>query len=129
MSRKAKLNADIQKRICALVNGGAPLTTACVASGVSWNTAKVWMSKGRKGLEPYAEFVSAVKQAKAAWACAATMRITKAGQEDWRASAWLLERRMKEFARPSKVELSGNVNVAGEAELREALERAKRRSE
>jgi hypothetical protein len=104
MSKKTSLTIDIQTRICQLVNGGSPIPQACKAAGVSWNTAKVWLAKGREGKRPYVDFYNAVEQAQAAWVCASTLRVTKAGAKDWKASAWLLERRVESFRPPAKVE-------------------------
>lgn len=101
------LTPEVQTRICALVNGGAPIPLACKSAGISWNTVKDWLKKGREGIEPYAAFNTACQQAKASWACAAVLRVTKAGAKDWKASAWLLERRVKEFSPPARLELTG----------------------
>lgn len=102
MGRKTVLDADVQKRIATLVNAGAPLPMACEASGVSWNTAKGWMRRGRDGEKPFSDFVDAIAEAKAAFVCGSAMRITKAADKDWKAAAWLLERRSDHFVPKSK---------------------------
>ncbi len=75
---------------------------AAPAVGVSWNTCKEWLSKGRDGLEPYAQFVADVEQAKARWATNMVLSISAASRNDWRAAAYMLERRVPGFYRPDQ---------------------------
>lgn len=102
MPRKTKLTTDLQTMICGYVNAGASIPDACKAAGVSWNTAKDWLKYGREGRKPYADFVEAVERSKAAWKVGSVAVITKHGRKDWRASAWLLERRDPAFAPPTQ---------------------------
>lgn len=105
MARKTSYTPEIGDRIAKLVNAGAPIPRACEASHVSWNTAKTWIKRGRDGIEPYTSFVTLIEEAKAAWVCGATMRITKASEKDWKAAAWLLERReARHFGTKAKVD-------------------------
>ena len=99
MGKPTKLTPEIQTKVAGYVNAGAPIPMACTAAGLSWNTAKEWLARGRRGEQPYDEFVAAMAEAKARWVAGSTMRITKASQKDWKAAAWLLERRApKHFA-------------------------------
>jgi hypothetical protein len=96
----------VQEAIRAHVNAGVPIPRACVAAGIPWNTCKDWLKRGKEGTEPYAAFALAMNQAKAQWAAGQVVRISTAS--DWRASAWLLERRLKEFRPPpQQTELTG----------------------
>ena len=109
MPKPSILTPALQDQIAGYVNAGSPIPLACKAAGVSWNTAKEWMKRGKREEDGiYCEFFAAMERAKARWAAGAAMRITKAGQKDWKADAWLLERRVKEFRKPEhRVELTG----------------------
>ena len=106
MGRLTILTASCQAEICKYVRAGAPLPQACEAAGISWNTAKEWLRRGKAKERPYAAFVAACRQAKARWAVAQTISITKAAPKDWKAGAWLLERRIRAF-RPPRFEVTG----------------------
>lgn len=85
-----------------------PNTTACELAGISEATYYGWMSAGEEGLEPYASFYEAVTRARARGEeCMvdvvhlATLEKRDAegnptGMVDWKAAAWLLERRFPE---------------------------------
>jgi hypothetical protein len=102
MPRPTNLTPELQRVIAGYVNGGASIKNASVAAGVSWNTAKDWLARGKLGVEPYASFVAAMEQAKAAWIVAGNLRITTAGRQDWKATAWDFERRLREYAPPAQ---------------------------
>ena len=74
---------------------------------MSWNTVKDWFKPHMAMREPYAGFVAAVNEARAKWAAATTMHITKAGKTDWRAAAWMLEKLCPdEFSSSQKVDMT-----------------------
>lgn len=106
MGRKTKLTPTLQARLCAHVTAGASIPAACGLAGISWNTVKDWLALGREGKAPYAELVEALEVAKNAWAGTTSKRISNATKHDWKAGAWILERRLREFAPPtSKVDI------------------------
>jgi hypothetical protein len=80
---------------------------AAPAAGIPWNTAKDWLAKGREGVEPYARFVADVEEAKATWAAFMIQRISSASANDWRAAAYLLERRVAGFYKPEHRDTQG----------------------
>lgn len=125
-----RLTPETQQRICGFVQAGAPLPYACVAAGIPWRTCKQWLQRGRRGEQPYAAFVDAWHAAKATWVAASVMRVTAAGAKDWKATAWLLERRVPGFRPPSKHEVSGPgggpIEVAPPIPRREAMEELRR---
>lgn len=127
MPTPSKLTAELTRQICGYVNGGVPLPTACGACGISWNTVATWLKKGRNGEKPYDEFVAAVERAKHQWEAAAAIRVTKAADKDWKAAAWLLERRRHEtWGAREKLELTGKNGGAIKVEADAiALERAR----
>lgn len=105
--KPTRLTPQVQEQLRLYVTAGAPIPHACVAAGIPWPTCKDWLRKGRAGIAPYVDFVRALDQAKAAWTVGAVMRVTKAADKDWRASAWLLERRVKEFQPAQRLEHTG----------------------
>lgn len=102
MGRKTKLTPELQSDICKLVASSVPLPDASVHAGVSWNTVKDWMAKGRAGKRPYVEFVEAIDAARASWKVGAVLTVTKQAKKDAKWAAWLLERRHREFAPPTQ---------------------------
>lgn len=106
MPRPCSCTPEAIAAIKAHVLNGSPIPIACEAAGYLWTTVKNWLEFGNKGREPYATFVAEMNEAKAKWAASATASVHTAN--DWKAQAWLLERRVPEFAPPRfKHELSG----------------------
>lgn len=94
------------------------MKTAAVANGIPERTFHDWLGKGRleDAVEPYRSFVGEVEQAMEAWAARAVQRIDVHGEKDWRAEAWLLERRRPdEFGDPAKGGVVVNVGVLVES--------------
>lgn len=97
---------------------GVPIGTAAVANGIPKRTFFEWLAKGRgdEGAEPYRTFAVEVDEAQEAWAARAVRRIDQAGEKDYRALAWLLERRRpEEFGDPAKGGVVVNVGVLVES--------------
>lgn len=112
-------NEKVEK-ILRMIAAGAPAKTACAACGVPNRTFTDWKAKGRKGLEPYATFLDRVEEARAIHLdimSGAVYHAARAG--DWKAAAWVLERRDPEnYGKKEKVEHSGTttqVQVKGGA--------------
>lgn len=86
-------------RIVGFVTAGATVPCACEAAGVKWTTAQNWMHRGKLGLHPYVLFRDAMVQAKAMHEAgvlliiSAAARGTKLKAGDWRAAAYLEDRR------------------------------------
>lgn len=126
MARKTKLTPETQEAICQRVTLGATIPAACKASGVSWNTAKDWLRRGREGKQPYAAFVEAIDEAKAKWEVASNLVITKAAKKgDWKAAAWALERRVRAYAPPTQ---RVDIEVKSAEWLRVTLQRVRARA-
>lgn len=96
---------DVIELIARQVRKGASIKRAGPEAGYSWNTIKVWMRRGRHAEvdddgnairaedAPFVDFVNEMDRAKATWAATAERNISRAGRTDWKASAYLLERR------------------------------------
>jgi len=102
--RPTTFHPAIQTGIVSLVGAGVPLRTAATAVGLPWSTAKLWIDRGRAGEEPYAGFVAAIEQSRAGFVAATVEGILRASRTDWKAAAWLLERRSPQFNPKTKVE-------------------------
>jgi len=93
---KLKLTSELQKKICDLIASGSFNNRAAEACGISETTFYDWFSRGEKSTKGvYANFYNAVKQAEAESEAVAAGRIFVAGETDWRANAWYLERKFR----------------------------------
>jgi len=95
MSRRKKLNDERTKRIIQAIKLGATYQIAAENAGIARSTLYDWLRKGEKQTKGlYRTFLDTFKKAEAAAALAALANISRASQNgDWKASAWLLERR------------------------------------
>ena len=99
-----KLTKESTHQMQLLVAAGLPIPSACTALGLgtSW---KHWGDRARKaekegqepgwgpGESPDLAWLRAMEQAKAAFEASMVARIGAAAVNDWKAAAWLLERR------------------------------------
>lgn len=107
---------EVAAEISRFVTRGLPVKTAARAAGVSVRSVNEWLARGRDGEEPYAAFAEAIERARADFTAVHAGVIDGAGRMgDWKASAWLLERRSRAFVKKeqteAKVEHSGNLVV------------------
>lgn len=92
--RRSKLTPPRKKAILlALSHPGCTLRMAAEYAGVDRSTLHHWLARGRAGVPAYAEFAEAVAHTEAISAIGSLGKILKAGEQDWRALAWLLEKR------------------------------------
>jgi len=100
--RDSLLTPAMQAQICESVRAGNWLETAAQAAGIDRDTLFAWKRKGMADLEAgrtnsiYGVFVNAVARAEAESEQASLACIQRAGESDWRAEAWYLERRFPE---------------------------------
>lgn len=125
--RLLRLTPKLRASILEMILTGVPIGTAAVACGIPKRTFFDWLSKGRgeDAADPYRTFAVEVDEAQEAWAARAVRRIDAAGEKDYRALAWLLERRRPdEFGDPAKGGVVVNVGVLVEsAEWRDLSQR------
>ena len=92
--RKSKFNKGVVAAIIEALTLGGTVQMACDFSGISKSTYYQWITKGEKQKSgQFKTFVQQVKEASAKGAMAHLGTIFKASKSDWKASAWLLERR------------------------------------
>lgn len=102
---------EIGERIVTLVRGGAPLPSAGLATGIQWSTVSNWLERGRRGDAPYAAFVAMLEKARGGFVTDSLDTIASAGTTDWKASAWILERRDKRFQIRTREEVEREVTT------------------
>lgn len=109
--RPTTCTPEMIKRITAHVRAGAPLPSASVACGVPFDTAMEWVTRGRKGEKPYSDFLESLETARGGFATDSLNKIQSAGFTDWKASAWILERRDKRFQIRTREEVEREVTT------------------
>lgn len=108
-----KFTRATRKAILEGVASGLFPSTAAGLAGVSASALSQWLTQGRDHPETYpdkAKFVLDMEQAEAVAESGMFDKIKEAADEekDWKAAAWLLERRKPErWGRANKVEVSG----------------------
>lgn len=98
VGRPSKLSDEVTDRICDVLRAGGYTATAVSVAGVGRSTFTDWMERGdpdgtRKDNAPYREFREKVEYALAEGETRNVALIARAGSKDWKAAAWLLERR------------------------------------
>jgi transposase len=110
--RPSKLSPEVQEEICASVRAGNYIEPSAMRAGVDKTTLYNWLKKAGKELErvargqakgrnvrvtarmePYVEFLYAVKKAEALAEARDVAIISKAAAKQWQAAAWRLERK------------------------------------
>lgn len=131
VGRPSKLNPETSTAIIDAVRTGATLDVAAAAAGINVGTLHKWRDRGETDLNAahdtiYARLVDELTRATAAGEVSLVRMIRSAGLTDWRAAAWLLERRA-----PSRWAREGQADDADSALLapRTVTPAAERRDE
>jgi hypothetical protein len=104
------LTPAVQERVCQALRAGAHMEQAATFAGVHRATVHRWLARGESDDAPerFRDFAAAVREAEAGFEIASLALIARAGDEDWRARAWLVERRHpRRWGRRKALELSG----------------------
>lgn len=114
--RKTILTAKRRQAIVASLRNGASFKAACEAAGVAERVGYIWREKGREGVKPcYAQFDQEVTRAVGDFENRMCEIISIAAPDDWRAGAFMLERRFPHTWGKKTVNVQStvnNVNVA-----------------
>ena len=117
--RKQKLDRAALNRAVQLKKGGANNKDIAAAIGICEQTFYKWVNQPKTPLQ--SELSEQLKKAEADYKNALLAIIAKAGKEkDWRASAWLLERKYPaEYARTDRIqaEVQQNTQATVKCEL------------
>lgn len=95
-NRETKFDPDRAKSILADLATGNTRACAAARAGVTDRTLRNWIARGRQGRKPFVSFVSALKKAERDAEAFAVRSIVAAGQKNWTAHAWWLERKFPE---------------------------------
>ena len=110
MGRPTKLTPKVRDAICEGIRLGMTYKHAAMAAGITERTFYHWVERGKNGDEPYAQFLQALSGAEAEGIRKNLDAIQGASEKDWRAAAWLLERRHPaEYGRREEVTHAGAV--------------------
>ena len=91
--RKKKVDDNLIKILTKALTSGASHKIACEAAGISQSSFYRWLKQGENGSAEYAGFYNSIKASESHGALKHLENIEKHSINDWRASAWLLERR------------------------------------
>jgi hypothetical protein len=105
MARPTKLNDELTDLICENIELGLSYNLACQGAGITFETFNQWMKKGEAGDDKaFADFYSSVKKSDTICAKRCLQHIREAGNNGtWTASAWLLERRFRDYAKSDQL--------------------------
>lgn len=113
MPRRPKLTKELIQEFCKYVNNGLSVKDCCDIVGIAQATFYRWQTEAETGfkegkkelglaanLKLKRELSEEIKKAETKFKAFHLNRITTASSEDWKASAWMLERKYpKEYAR------------------------------
>jgi hypothetical protein len=110
VGRPCLLTKTCEAKLLSAIEEGMPLKQAAMLAGICYETLNRWRIRGEDENAPieFRQFCQSLRrsQAMAMQACVSCIR--KAANHEWRAAAWLLERRHpEEFSLPEKIEHSG----------------------
>lgn len=119
MARPSKLTPELKERFLKHLRLGITLETACAGVGIDYSTFRRWMLEGEvhsKGR--FREFCEDTHRAIAESEVILLNRISESSKRDWRAAAWILERRFSQ-----NWSASAKIQLQVEAELDRALDK------
>ena len=91
---RPKLDPTTTQRVVDLIRAGNYLEVAAMAAGIHRSTLYRWMRHGRDQKRGrYRKFLSQVEKAQAEAESRDVALIAKAAPDDWKATAWRLERK------------------------------------
>lgn len=105
--RPCLLSKECEAKLLGAIETGMPLKYAAQYAGICYETMNRWRIRGELENAPpeFRHFCQAVRQSQAIAMHKLVSRINKASDTDWRAAAWMLERRHpEEFSRPLPIE-------------------------
>ncbi|MBL9179715.1 MAG: hypothetical protein JNM65_16755 [Verrucomicrobiaceae bacterium] len=108
--RPTLLNPTRQAALLEAIEQGMPLKQAAAVAGMSYDTLNHWQKRGENESAPpeYCQFYQQLRRSQAIAMQVHVSSICDAAKRDWRAAAWMLERRFPEdFARTQQLEHSG----------------------
>lgn len=118
MGRQTKLTETVKQTIIDNIEQGLNYESACLSANVSYSTFREWMRRGtdtdgnRQSNELYAEFAEDVNRAVARSEMNLLEGIRRAAETDWKAAAWILERRFPQhWSNNRKIKLEADKKI------------------
>ncbi len=110
MARPTKLTPEVEGRLVQAISVGATYKDACAYAGISYQTFLNWKKRAQRSetqedefddepeetTDRFVEFFDRIKRAQGEAAVGWLTTISKAVRRDWKAGAWILERRYPE---------------------------------
>ena len=120
---KLKLTDQLCDEICNDIKAGVPIKHAAISHGITEVTFYNWYNQGKEAKSgAKKKFYDKVEEAKSVAITLRARRIYKAGETNWQADAWWLERvAPKEFGRKDTHTVDMKANI--KTELINKLER------
>jgi transposase len=111
--RKCKLNAEIQSKVCEALRVGCTRKIAAEYAGISERTLYSWMKRGEDARSGrFLQFLQAVQGAEARGAVSSLATIQQAARSgDWRAAAWILERRHNYTTQQNHIQVNVDIDA------------------
>lgn len=88
-----KFTPEIGNKICEIVRRGNFREMAVAQTRISRQTLYNWIRRGADGEQPYAQFLADLEAAESEAEDVLVVAVRQQARKDWRAAAWLLERR------------------------------------
>jgi hypothetical protein len=132
--RRPLLDDARAEKILMALGSGAPMEMCAAFAGVGKSAVYNWIKRGANAEleaekndtpiapadEPYVKFARDIEQTQAKRMISAMSRITLAGEKDWKAEAWFLERRYPAmFGRRQQVTVNQDDEADEAAKARE----------
>jgi len=123
MSRKTKLNSEVQKKICDALRAGNTRRASAVYAGITHATFYNWINTGEnprikkdgesyKEDKPFIDFFDAVTRAEAECEVYHVANLKRHADTDWRASVeWLKRRKPQEWSERHHLETNGTQRI------------------
>ena len=110
LGRPCLLTKDREAKLLKAIEEGMPLKQSAMLAGICYETMNRWRKNGEsESARPeFRQFCQALERSQAIAMQLLVERVSQAGKNDWRASAWMLERRYpEEFGKPDERQKEG----------------------
>lgn len=112
-----KLTQEVVKKLTTGIRLGMTYSLAAQYAGVSASSFQRWLRRGRDGEDGiFQDLLVEMERANADGAARLLAQVNKHAKEDWRAAAWMLERRHR-YEKNQKVEVTGQVDVTVDVQV------------
>ena len=110
VGQPSKLTPETVEKLKNALIAGSKIESACIYAGISKTVYYQWKEKARADIEAgkvtqYVEFLDTIMRAMELSRTRLEMIVSKAAEQDWKAAAWILERRHpKDYGRKEYIE-------------------------